>query len=163
MASLISKPSRRSLSWTFQTPRQMQDWGRRFAKRLKPGDVVALVGELGAGKTTLVQGIAQALGYRRDITSPTFALVNEYRVSKGNVYHMDMYRLSAQELTSFPLEEYWGEGICLIEWADRVRARWPTETLEIRLQTVDENTRSAHMYKPSPLWRKRLRAALSGH
>src|SRR3979409_1028715 len=91
-----------------RSPLAMQAWGRRFAKELRQGDVVALVGELGAGKTTLVQSIAAAWGYKRGATSPTFALANEYATPRGAIYHMDMYRLSARELAVFPLEEYWG-------------------------------------------------------
>ena len=123
----------------------MQTWGRRFAKQLKPGDTVALVGELGSGKTTLVQSIARAWGYRRGANSPTFALANEYETPHGPIYHMDMYRLSQRELETFPLEDYWGRGLCLIEWADRVRHRLPAATLEIRLKTLSPNIRSLNV------------------
>ena len=89
----------------FKSPEALEAWGKRFAKTLKPNDVVALVGTLGAGKTTLVQSIAEAWGYRRGATSPTFALANEYETPRGMIYHMDMYRLSPQETEAFPLEE----------------------------------------------------------
>src|SRR5579864_3541438 len=112
-------------SWKFRGPEALQRWGAKLARLLRPGDVVALVGVLGAGKTTLVQGIAAARGYRRGANSPTFALANEYRTPRGTMYHMDMYRLSPPEAAAFPLEDYWGRGVCLVEWADRVQDRWP--------------------------------------
>src|SRR5947207_2599029 len=114
----------------FHSPEAMQSWGKSLARLLKGGDVVALVGDLGAGKTTLVQGIAEGWGYTRRANSPTFALVNEYPGPKGRLLHMDMYRLTPKELDAFPLEDYLhAEAVALIEWADRIRGRWPTETL----------------------------------
>src|SRR5580693_6788060 len=109
----------------FNSPAEMQAWGKDFARELKVGDVVALVGELGAGKTTLVQSIAAAWGYKRGAVSPTFSLANEYETPRGMIYHLDMYRLSPGELVAFPLEDYLAQGLCLIEWADRVHDRLP--------------------------------------
>src|SRR5882724_13715988 len=126
----------------FRSPAQMQNWGRRFAKQLKPGDTVALVGELGAGKTTLVQSIAQAWSYRRGANSPTFALANEYETPRGTIYHMDMYRLKAHELAGFPLEDYWGAGLCLIEWAARVLDRLPAGVIHVRLKITGPQSRA---------------------
>jgi tRNA threonylcarbamoyladenosine biosynthesis protein TsaE len=135
----------------------MQTWGRELARVLKTGDVVALIGDLGAGKTTLVQGIAAGWGYTRRANSPTFALVNEYHSPRGLLLHMDMYRLSAKELTAFPLEDYLdSHAACVIEWADRVHARWPKETLEIRIKTLNPMTREIEFYHPSTAWKKRL-------
>src|SRR6185295_18417678 len=110
MASPISNKNAPPL--TFNSPEELQSWGRRFAKKLRMGDVVALVGGLGAGKTTLVQSIAEAWGYKRGANSPTFALANEYQTPRGTIYHMDVYRLKENELSSFPLEEYWDQGLC---------------------------------------------------
>jgi len=119
----------------------MEAWGKGFARTLRPGDVVGLVGELGSGKTTLARSIAAAWGYARGANSPTFALANEYQTARGTIYHMDMYRLSPKELAGFPLEDYWGLGLCLIEWADRVRDRLPAGTIEIDLKIKNETTR----------------------
>jgi tRNA threonylcarbamoyladenosine biosynthesis protein TsaE len=127
----------------------MEAWGKQFARTLRRGDVVALIGELGAGKTTLVQSIAKAWGYKRGANSPTFALANEYETPKGTIYHMDMYRLSPKELATFPLEDYWGLGVCLIEWADRVRDRLPAQTFEIQLKIQNETTRTLSLKKIS--------------
>ena len=126
----------------------MDVWGRQFAKALRVGDVVALVGELGAGKTTLVQSIARAWGYRRSASSPTFALANEYETPRGTIYHMDMYRLKERELADFPLEDYWGAGLCLIEWADRVRGRLPASAIEVRLKIMGPLERGLSCVRP---------------
>jgi tRNA threonylcarbamoyladenosine biosynthesis protein TsaE len=129
-------------SHIFKSPKEMQIWGRQFAKKLRAGDVVALVGELGSGKTTLVQSIAAAWGYKRGANSPTFSLANEYQTPRGIIYHMDMYRLSKRELVTFPLEDYFEQGLCLIEWADRVRGRLPASTREIHLSITGPTQRS---------------------
>ena len=117
----------------FKTPAATQAWAKRFAAGLKPGDVVALIGPLGAGKTTFVQGLARGWKARGAISSPTFALVNEYPSPRGPMYHMDMYRLSPREIKFFPLEDYLGAGLCVIEWADRIAARLPAQTKVLRL------------------------------
>jgi len=126
----------------------MEGWGRRFARTLKKGDVVALIGELGSGKTTLARSIAAAWGYKRGAISPTFALANEYQTKRGTIYHMDMYRLSDRELSAFPLEDYWGLGLCLIEWADRVRDRLPPSSFEVRLKIAGPQCRALTLLRP---------------
>jgi len=131
----------------FNAPSEMESWGRRFARTLKKGDVVALVGELGSGKTTLARSIAAAWGYKRGAISPTFALANEYQTKRGTIYHMDMYRLSPREIALFPLEDYWGRGLCLIEWADRVRGRLPVSAIEVRLRIAGPERRTLTLLK----------------
>jgi tRNA threonylcarbamoyladenosine biosynthesis protein TsaE len=131
-----------SRTFTLKSPQDMAVWGGQFAKKLKKSDVVALIGELGAGKTTLVQSIVEAWGYRRGANSPTFALANEYETPHGTIYHMDMYRLKPHELAGFPLEDYWGAGLCLIEWADRVRERLPAKTIEVHLKITGPQSRA---------------------
>ena len=132
----------------FNSPVELQAWGRLFARKLKSGDIVALIGELGSGKTTLVQSIAAARGYKRGANSPTFALANEYKTSKGTIYHMDMYRLSKSELAGFPLEDYWGQGLCLIEWADRLGDRLPSSRYEVRLKITGPTQRTLILARP---------------
>jgi len=154
MASRISKNS-----WRFHSADELRAWGKGFGARLAQGDVIALTGPLGAGKTTLVQGIVAGLGYARPANSPKFALANEYKTPKSNVYHMDMYRLSPAELDAFPLEDYFSGGICLIEWGDRVRSRWPEGTLELRLSAGTPATRLLQLKNADTRWKKRLRVA----
>ena len=94
--------------------------GAGLAPVLRTGDVVLLSGELGAGKTAFVRGLARALGVpEEDVTSPTFTLVQEYRASTTVLFHVDLYRLSPREVEDLGLEEMIGEGILAIEWPDR--------------------------------------------
>jgi len=143
------------VSHTFKSPAETQAWAEKFARTLTRGDVLALIGPLGAGKTTFVQGLAKGLGLKNKVTSPTFALVNEYLSKTKNLYHMDVYRLSERELRAFPLEEYYETGICIIEWGDRLRERWPVETLALHLKP-GQGSRRLTIKEITPRWRKRL-------
>ncbi len=106
-------------------------FGLCLAERLKPGDVVALIGDLGVGKTTLTKYIAQGLGISEMITSPTFTVVCEYCSGRLPLYHMDVYRLeNAGDILESGIEEYMdGEGVCIIEWADMVAEILPDDTI----------------------------------
>lgn len=102
----------------------MKDFGAQMGNLLKTGDIVALIGDLGAGKTHLTQGIAQSMNYRGEVTSPTFALVNEYLaedVDSLDMFHFDVYRLEeAEELLQIGWEDYLErDGVIVIEWADK--------------------------------------------
>ena len=119
--------------------------GRILGEGLKKGDVVALTGELGAGKTCLTQGIARGLGVPEDyaVTSPTFTLINEYPGREAILFHFDLYRLqSASDLADVGYEEYLsGGGVMVIEWADRIREAVPDGAICIALTYLDENVR----------------------
>jgi len=112
---------------------------RELAARLAPllarGDVLALAGPLGAGKTRFVQGLAHGLGVPADVpvTSPTFTLLVDYKQGRLPFYHLDLYRLdNERDLACIGAEEYlWGEGVCAVEWAERAPAMMPEETLWI--------------------------------
>lgn len=108
--------------------------GRWLGQRLGPGDFVALVGDLGAGKTHLSGGILQGLGVERTGGSPTFTLLWEYQ-ARLPVYHWDVYRLcSPADLEDLGYEEYFfGDGVNVVEWADRIEPLWPEEYLRIDL------------------------------
>jgi tRNA threonylcarbamoyladenosine biosynthesis protein TsaE len=121
-----------------------ENFGRQLASELFLGSVVALIGELGAGKTLLVRAIASALGVTNErlVTSPTFVLVQEY-MGRWPVFHFDAYRLrSPSEFFELGIEEYYdANGVCLIEWADRVEACLPRDYLRINLDVLGESSR----------------------
>jgi tRNA threonylcarbamoyladenosine biosynthesis protein TsaE len=123
---------------------ETEAFGRRLGEQLFPGAVVALLGRLGAGKTHLTRAIAEGLGVRNPaaVNSPTFVLIQEYP-ARLPVYHFDAYRLSgAREFAELGVEEYFGgDGVCVIEWADKVEAALPREHLRIEIEVVDENRR----------------------
>jgi tRNA threonylcarbamoyladenosine biosynthesis protein TsaE len=112
-----------------------EQFGREFAEDLRPGSVVALIGPLGAGKTTLAKSIARGLGVTETLTSPTFTIVQEYESGRLPLYHFDVYRVSdADELFEMGFEEYLnGKGVCLIEWADLIEDMLPSRTITLRL------------------------------
>ena len=111
-------------------------FGLELAKNLKAGDVVALFGDLGTGKTTLTKYIAEGLGIKEMITSPTFTIVCEYHSGRLPLYHFDVYRLeSGEDMFEIGAEEYFdGDGVCIIEWADNVAEVLPDETLCVFLE-----------------------------
>jgi tRNA threonylcarbamoyladenosine biosynthesis protein TsaE len=118
--------------------------GLRIGERLLPGDILALWGELGAGKTLLTRGIAQGLGIPPDvpITSPTFTFMNEYD-GRLRLYHMDLYRLTdLDELESLPWREaLFGDGAAVIEWPERLEDQLPSERWDIRISITGEESR----------------------
>lgn len=118
--------------------------GARMAGELKRGTVLALHGELGAGKTALVKGFARGLGITQEVTSPTFTLIHEYRGGRLPLYHVDLYRLeSPEQALGIGLEDYLpGDGVTVIEWPERLRDLLPANTWHLFLKVVDENTRT---------------------
>jgi len=109
----------------------MIDLGEFLGERVKPGDLLFLSGELGAGKTTLVKGIAKGMGIGPEITSPTFQLLKTYQ-GKFSLNHLDLYRLSSEvEMEILELEEIAPEGVTVIEWGDLIKDRLFNEYLEI--------------------------------
>lgn len=119
--------------------------GKIIGRNLIEKDVVALVGDLGTGKTCLTQGIGRGLGVPDEyqITSPSFTLINEYQ-GRMMLYHFDLYRLSrASEMDDMGYEEYFfGQGVTVIEWADKVKGILPDETLFVLINYTDENERN---------------------
>ena len=121
---------------------QTRRMGARMGQLLDGGEVLCLVGDLGTGKTCMVQGIGRGLGVQDQITSPTFTLVSEYR-GKLPLYHIDLYRIvDVKAAFTFGLDEYlYGTGVCAIEWAERVEQLWPDEYLLVNLRHIDESKR----------------------
>lgn len=122
------------------SPAETREVGEKIAQLLKPGDVICLNGDLGAGKTALTQGVARGLGVKEPVTSPTFTLINEYQ-GRLPLYHFDVYRLGGpEEMADLGYEEYfYGQGVCLIEWAQLVEDVLPEERLDITItRTEDE-------------------------
>jgi tRNA threonylcarbamoyladenosine biosynthesis protein TsaE len=113
-----------------------ENLGARLAETLKPGQVIYLRGDLGAGKTTLVRGLLRALGHAGNVKSPTYTLIEPYVVSRLDLYHFDFYRFSfPEEYLDAGLDEYFtGQGVCLVEWPDRAAPYLPAADLEISLE-----------------------------
>jgi len=123
--------------------------GKALGGCLKDGDVVALVGELGSGKTTLTKGIARGLGVRdaKYVNSPSFVIIKEYE-GRVPLYHFDLYRLDEiGDVETTGYEEYFeGNGVCVIEWADKITDLLPKTFIKIKLQFKTENSRVIKLY-----------------
>lgn len=114
-------------------------FGQEIGASLKKGNVVALTGDLGAGKTCLTKGIALGLGIHEAITSPTFTIIHEYGGGRLPLYHFDVYRLSgSEEMFELGYDEYfYGDGVCVVEWGDMIFDLLPEGTLLIHLNDSD--------------------------
>ena len=116
--------------------------GEEFSRRLIPGSVVALTGDLGAGKTHFTKGISRGLGITENVASPTFTIISEHRGGRMPLYHFDCYRLrTPAELDEMGFEEYiYGNGVCVIEWAEMIEERLPQRRFEVTITLGDTNT-----------------------
>ena len=124
------------------SPEETKKLGETLAKGFSPGLVVALFGPLGSGKTCLTQGICSGLEVKDFVVSPSFVLINEYE-GKYKVYHIDLFRLEKlSEIINLGYEEYfYGEGICIIEWAEKAKELLPDKRMEIYLKIISEKER----------------------
>jgi tRNA threonylcarbamoyladenosine biosynthesis protein TsaE len=134
------------------SPDETEAFGRRLVENLKPGDVLALIGDMGSGKTQFVQGLAAALGANTPATSPTFTLVHEYTGGRMPIFHFDFFRIedrsSAERLG---LDDYFfGDGVSVIEWADRFPDLIPETARWISLETKSETQRAITIQESSP-------------
>ncbi len=119
--------------------------GKKIAKQLKKGMVIVLTGDLGSGKTKLVEGILSYFGLESEISSPTFTIVNEYYSPNLNIYHFDVYRLEdSDEFTAIGGEEYFEKGVCLIEWGELIEDILPNNYVKITFSrnNEEENVRN---------------------
>ena len=117
-------------------PEQTELLGEKLAMRLRPGDIIAFYGDLGAGKTAFVSGVTKALGSDDRVQSPTYTIVNEYHKGKIPVYHFDVYRISDPwEMDDLGYEEYfYGDGVCLVEWGNLIEELMPENTIYITIE-----------------------------
>jgi len=134
---------------TTHSPEQTLALGKRLGEIARPGDVILLVGKLGAGKTCLTQGIARGLGIDDYAASPSFVLVREL-YGRLPLYHMDFYRLdNIEEIAELGLDEYfYGRGVSVVEWAEKALSLLPPENLLIEMEYIDESERRLRL-KPS--------------
>lgn len=126
-----------------KSPAKTKVLGEKLGQKLKKGDVVALIGELGAGKTCFTQGLMKGLEVRKkSVTSPTFIIMNVYK-GRVPVYHFDVYRINnISEIVDLGYEEYfYGNGVTIIEWADKIKELLPKETIKVRLKITGEKER----------------------
>ena len=131
-----------SVQVTSRSPENTQSVGRILGEHARPGDVFLLVGELGAGKTCLTQGVLWGLGLDEYARSPTFVLVSQYN-GRLTLYHMDLYRLDTfDEIADLGLDEYLlGDGLSVVEWAEKAPEIFPEQHLMIQIEYLDETTR----------------------
>jgi len=127
---------------TSRSPEETQDFGARLGELAQPGDILLLVGELGAGKTCLTQGIARGLGIREYATSPSFVVVREL-YGRLPLYHMDFYRLeNLEEIADLGPDDYfYGQGVSVVEWADKGLSLLPPEHLLVEMSYVSDTGR----------------------
>ena len=125
-----------------QTPNKCMDLGEKISSTLKPGDIVSLEGELGAGKTTFVKGILKGLNYKYEVTSPTFTLINEYEADT-KVIHIDFYRENdTKRWEVIGLDEYlYSDNIVILEWGNMVRDLLPDDIISIFFEHLELNKR----------------------
>jgi tRNA threonylcarbamoyladenosine biosynthesis protein TsaE len=134
--------------------------GRSIAKNLRAGDIICLFGELGSGKTVLTKGIAVGLGIKKsDVISPSFVLIREHRKAKPPLYHFDLYRLKRQaDILALGYEEYlYGDGVSVIEWADRLGHLLPQEYLKLELSVKTKTQRLIKFTAFGNRWKNRIR------
>ena len=126
------------------------NFAKEFAKNLKKDSIIVLDGELGSGKTKFTEGILSFFGLDDEISSPTFTIVNEYKNERITIYHFDVYRLeNSDDFYDIGGEEYFGNGICIIEWGNIIKPILPPNTIfiDFKKDCLDENIREISIRK----------------
>lgn len=124
----------------------MQQLAAYIGSQCWPGIVIALDGDLGAGKTTFSKALAAAIGVKEVVSSPTFTIIKEYEGDKLPFYHMDVYRLSLEEADELGLDDYfYGYGVTVVEWASLIEELMPEQYLSLRIEYLDEQQRVVHI------------------
>ena len=130
----------KTYSFTSHSSSETMDFAYNLASKLNIGDVVVLTGELGSGKTKFTEGFLKYFGLDKEISSPTFNIVNEYKKDNINIYHFDVYRLEdVSEFYAIGGEEYFSSGICIIEWGELIEEALPDNCIRIYFQKDDKD------------------------
>ncbi len=129
-------------TFTTKSAEETIELGRKIGKLLEQGDVIAMQGTLAAGKTTITKGIAEALGVKDTITSPTFCLISEYE-GKMPLYHMDVYRLDGgEDFVNLGTDDMiYGNGVSIIEWSEKIMEELPKKTIILKLEPQEDGSR----------------------
>ena len=124
------------------SPEETRHFGEELARNLRPSTVIALIGDLGSGKTCLTQGICAGLEVTDYVTSPSFTLINEYE-GRLPVYHFDLFRIAGPgETIDLGCDEYfYGDGVCIIEWAEKIMSLLPDDRIEVTIRRIGETRR----------------------
>lgn len=132
-----------------KSPEETINIAKEFASGFSGGEVIAFIGDLGAGKTHFTKGLALGLGYNGTVNSPTFALINEYLGGKFDIYHFDMYRISSwDELYSSGFFEYIEHGgVVVVEWSENIENALPDNTIYVEIQNTGETERKITIFK----------------
>ncbi|MDO4478421.1 MAG: tRNA (adenosine(37)-N6)-threonylcarbamoyltransferase complex ATPase subunit type 1 TsaE [Lachnospiraceae bacterium] len=128
------------MEYVSHSSEETKAFGRKLAEAAKKGEVYALIGNLGAGKTVLAKGFAEGIGITEAVSSPTFTILQEYDEGRLPFYHFDVYRIDDPvEMDEIGFEDYLdGDGVCLVEWADEVRELMPADTIRIEIERAPE-------------------------
>ena len=139
-------------TFTSNSPAETEEFARRFARDIHPGSIIALKGDLGAGKTQFVKGLVAGLASNAPVTSPTFTIVHEYSNGRMPIYHFDLFRIENHEsLIRLGLDDYFfGDGVCVIEWADRFTNLIPKQAHWVQFEIKSENVRKISLVENSP-------------
>ena len=122
------------------SPEETMNFAYELAKKLNVGDAIVLNGDLGSGKTKFTEGILKYFGLENEISSPTFTIVNDYNAENLNIYHFDVYRFSdSSEFYAIGGEDYFSQGLCIIEWGTIISDALPNEYIEINFEKSNEN------------------------
>jgi tRNA threonylcarbamoyladenosine biosynthesis protein TsaE len=145
------------LEHVLPTPADTRALGRELAELLRPGDLVVLVGPLGAGKTALTQGIGDGLGVREPVTSPTFVIARVHRTDRVPLVHVDAYRLgSVADVDDLDLDVTVADSVTVVEWGQGLVEQLADEHLEVHLERREDDVRTALLVPHGPGWKERL-------
>lgn len=134
------------LTFVSHSENDTKNFAKKLASNLQIGDIIVLSGDLGSGKTKFTEGVLAHFGLDEDISSPTFTIVNEHPCQDTNIYHFDVYRLSdADEFYAIGGEEYFTNGICIIEWGEIIESILPDNYLKINFRKSDEDESTRYL------------------